>query len=63
MPDNSRMFLDMFSNRERIAHYADGPWRFTSGIDAVHRMTALLLTEHALADAHVLVLGAGGGAH
>jgi len=61
VPDSNRMFLDMFSDRERIAHYADGPRRFTPGIDAVHRMTALLLAEHAPADAHVLVLGAGGG--
>ena len=61
MPDNNQMFLEMFSDRERIAHYADGPRRFTPGIDAVHRMTALLLVEHAPADAHVLVLGAGGG--
>jgi tRNA (cmo5U34)-methyltransferase len=55
------MFLDMFSDRERIAHYADGPRRFTPGIEAVHRMTSLLLAEHAPDDAHVLVLGAGGG--
>lgn len=61
MPDSNRMFLDMFSDPERIAHYADGPRRFTPGLDAVHRMTAILLAEHAPADAHVLVLGAGGG--
>jgi tRNA (cmo5U34)-methyltransferase len=59
--DSNQMFIDMFSDRERIAHYAEGPRRFTPGIDAVHRMTAILLTEHAPADAHVLVLGAGGG--
>lgn len=61
MTDSNRMFLDMFSDRERIAHYADGPRRFTPGIEAVHRMTTILLAEHAPADAHVLVLGAGGG--
>lgn len=61
MPDSNRMFLDMFSDPERIAHYADGPRRFTPGLDAVHRMTAILLAERAPADAHVLVLGAGGG--
>lgn len=61
MADSNRMFLDMFSDRERIAHYADGPRRFTPGIDAVHRMAGLLLAERASADAHVLVLGAGGG--
>lgn len=61
MPDSNQMFIDMFSDRERIAHYVDGPRRFTPGIEAVHRMTAILLAEHAPADAHVLVLGAGGG--
>lgn len=59
--DSNQKFIEMFSDRERIAHYADGPRRFTPGIDAVHRMTAILLAEHAPADAHVLVLGAGGG--
>lgn len=61
MTDGNRLFLDMFSDRERIAHYAEGPRRFTPGIDAVHRMTTILLAEHAPDDAHVLVLGAGGG--
>lgn len=61
MADSNKMFLDMFSDRERIAHYAEGPRRFTPGIDAVHRMAGLLLAERAPADAHVLVLGAGGG--
>jgi tRNA (cmo5U34)-methyltransferase len=61
MADGNRMFLEMFSDRERIAQYAEGPRRFTPGIDAVHRMTAILIAEHAPADAHILVLGAGGG--
>lgn len=61
MADGNRMFLEMFSDRERIARYAEGPRRFMPGFDAVHRMTAILLAEHAPADAHVLVLGAGGG--
>ena len=51
----------MFLDRERIAHYAEGPPRFMPGMEAVHRMTSILLSEHAPADAHVLVLGAGGG--
>jgi tRNA (cmo5U34)-methyltransferase len=55
------MFLEMFSDRERIAQYAEGPRRFSPGIDAVHRITGILLAEHAPAEAHVLVLGAGGG--
>jgi tRNA (cmo5U34)-methyltransferase len=55
------MFLDMFTDRERIAHYTDGPRKFMPGIEAVHCMTSLLLAEHTPADGHVLVLGAGGG--
>lgn len=61
MTDGKYHFLEMFSDRERIASYADGPRRYTPGLDAVHRMTALLLAEHAPADAQILVLGAGGG--
>ncbi|MFN3727700.1 MAG: class I SAM-dependent methyltransferase [Allosphingosinicella sp.] len=61
MTDSNRLFLDRFSDRERISHYSEGPPRFTPGLDAVHRMTAILLGEHAPPDAHVLVLGAGGG--
>lgn len=61
MADGNRMFLEMFADRDRIANYADGPKRFTPGLDAVHRMTSILLAEHASVDAHVLVLGAGGG--
>lgn len=59
--DNNQMFLAMFSDRERIANYADDPRRFTPGIDAVYRMATILLAENAPADAHILVLGAGGG--
>ena len=61
MSDSNSLFLDMFSDRERIANYAEGPRRFAPGFDALHRMTAILLAERAPADAHVLVLGAGGG--
>lgn len=61
MADSNRLFLEMFSDRERIANYSEGPKRFTPGLDAVHRMTSILLAEHASVDAHVLVLGAGGG--
>lgn len=59
MADNP--FLAMFSDPERIAHYLDGPRRFTPGLDAVHRMAAILLAERVGARAHVLILGAGGG--
>jgi tRNA (cmo5U34)-methyltransferase len=61
MTDSNRMFLEMFADRDRVAHYSEGPPRFTPGLDAVHRMTGILLGERAPADAHVLVLGAGGG--
>lgn len=61
MTDSNRVFLDMFSDKERIASYADGPRRFAPGLDAVHRMTGILLAEHMPVDGQVLVLGAGGG--
>jgi tRNA (cmo5U34)-methyltransferase len=59
--DGNQAFLEMFLDRERVARYAEGPPRFMPGMEAVHRMTSILLAEHAPADAHVLVLGAGGG--
>lgn len=54
-------FLRAFADPEAVARYAEGPRRFVPGFDALHRMTAILLAEHAPPDAHVLVLGAGGG--
>jgi tRNA (cmo5U34)-methyltransferase len=59
--DGKHHFLEMFSDRERIANYADGPKRFTPGLEAVHRMTAILLAERTPPEASLLVLGAGGG--
>lgn len=50
-----------FSDREAVAHYAEGPRRFVPGLSDLHRMTAILLGERAPPDAKVLVLGAGGG--
>ena len=41
--------------------YAEGPPRFVPGFADLHRMTRILLAERAAPDAHVLVLGAGGG--
>lgn len=61
MADSNQVFLDMFSDPEAVARYAEGPPRFAPGFEALHRMTAILLAEHAPADAHLLVLGAGGG--
>jgi tRNA (cmo5U34)-methyltransferase len=59
--DGNQAFLEMFLDRERVARYAEGPPRFMPAMEAVHRMTSILLSEHAPANAHVLVLGAGGG--
>jgi tRNA (cmo5U34)-methyltransferase len=53
--------LAPFSNPEAVARYAEGPPRFVPGFTDLHRMTAILLAEHAPEDARVLVLGAGGG--
>lgn len=61
MADSNQLFLEMFSDPKAIVRYAEGPRRFMPGFEAVHRMTAILLAEHAPSDAHVLVLGAGGG--
>ncbi|ODT87298.1 class I SAM-dependent methyltransferase [Phenylobacterium sp. SCN 70-31] len=54
-------FLANFEDPEAVAAYADGPRRFVPGLDALHRMTGVLLAERAPPDARVLVLGAGGG--
>lgn len=54
-------FLRGFSDPEAVARYSEGPRRFVPGLDALHRMTWLLLAERAPIDARVLVLGAGGG--
>lgn len=61
MADGNQFFLDMFKDPDAIARYAEGPPRFTPGLDALHRMSAILLAEHMPADGHLLVLGAGGG--
>lgn len=54
-------FLKMFDDPDHAAAYADGPRRFVPGLDALHCMTGLLLAERVPEDAHILVLGAGGG--
>jgi len=61
MAEGAQHFLDHFKDPAAVARYADGPRRFTPGLDALHRMTGLLLAERVPADAHILVLGAGGG--
>lgn len=52
---------DPFSDPEAVARYAEGAPRNVPGYHAMQRMTSILLAEHAPDDAHVLVLGAGGG--
>jgi len=41
--------------------YIDGARRNVPGLDALHRMTGLLLAEHVPPNGRVLVVGAGGG--
>ena len=50
-----------FSDPEAVSRHAEGPVRLVPGFHGLQRMTALLLAERAREDAHVLVLGAGGG--
>lgn len=54
-------FVEMFDDPEAVARYQDGPRRFVPGLTSLHRMSAILLAEETPADAHLLVLGAGGG--
>jgi tRNA (cmo5U34)-methyltransferase len=50
-----------FSDPEAVARYTEVPRRVVPALDALHRMTTLLLAERCGADARILVLGAGGG--
>lgn len=50
-----------FSDANAVAHYAENARRLVPGLDALHRMTLILLAERAPPKARVLVLGAGGG--
>jgi tRNA (cmo5U34)-methyltransferase len=53
--------LAPFSDPRAVTRYAEGPPRFVPGFTDLHRMTSILLAERAPQDAHVLVVGAGGG--
>lgn len=53
--------MDHFSDPQAVARYAGGLPRFVPGFADLHRMSTILLTERTPNDAHVLVLGAGGG--
>lgn len=63
MPTEPTMqtLLAAFSDPEHARRYSEGPQRFVPAFADLHRMTAILLAERAPKDAHVLVLGAGGG--
>ena len=53
--------MSAFSDPEAVSRYAEGPVRLVPGFAHMQRMAALLLAERVGADAHILVLGAGGG--
>lgn len=46
---------------DHVSGYAERTSRLVPGLKDLHRMTGLLLAEHAPVDGRVLVLGAGGG--
>ncbi|MEG2804293.1 class I SAM-dependent methyltransferase [Stenotrophomonas sp.] len=53
--------MDPYADDAAVAHYAEAPPRLVPGFADLQRMSTQLLAESAPADAHVLVLGAGGG--
>lgn len=59
--DGAQQFLDKFADPDAVANYAENPPRYVPGFADLHRMTGILLAEHVPDDAHILVLGAGGG--
>ncbi len=59
--DGTQHFLRSFNDPQAVARYIQGPARFVPGLEAMHRMTGIVLAEAAPEDARILVLGAGGG--
>ncbi len=53
--------MSSFSDPETVARYAEGPVRQVPGFHGLQRMAGLLIAERVRDDAHVLVVGAGGG--
>ncbi|MEO9530250.1 class I SAM-dependent methyltransferase [Roseibium sp.] len=53
--------MSSFSDPAAVSGYADRTVRLVPGLGDLHRMAGILLAERARQDAHVLVLGAGGG--
>lgn len=50
-----------FSTSKAVSDYVARTARIVPGLHDLHKMTGVLLSERAPADARVLVLGAGGG--
>lgn len=55
------MIMQPFNDPAFVASYADTARKMVPGYADLHRMTAILLAEHAPATAEILVVGAGGG--
>lgn len=53
--------MSSFSDPKAIADYAENATRRVPGLNDVHRMSALLLSERTPPNGRVLVVGAGGG--
>ena len=50
-----------FDDPDAVTRYAAGALRMVPGLHDLHKMSRILLAEAAPPDAHILVLGAGGG--
>jgi tRNA (cmo5U34)-methyltransferase len=55
------MIMQPFNDPAFVASYANTARKMVPGYADLHRMTAILLAEHAPATAEILVVGAGGG--
>lgn len=53
--------LSPYANPGAIASYAEDAMRKVPGLSDLHRMTMMLLAEHAPTVADILIVGAGGG--
>lgn len=53
--------MDAFSKPDLVANYAARTEKMVPGLRDLHTMAAILLAERVPVDAHILVLGAGGG--
>lgn len=53
--------MNAFSDPTLVSNYAENAGRMVPGLRDLPKMAAVLLAERVPADAHILVLGAGGG--